>query len=144
MCVKLPAGDLNPDPCLPHPTSIYTCRVTTVPRVLRCLTIFSLCSTYMVRNKIHKSQSWNIKETESLFNYKDLQPKNIVKPTNLNHEQPIVSSLFFLFVFQHLHIFSSLFDFLNINFSDYLFKIFPFFFFKNVNFSDLENDYKWN
>ena len=33
MCVKLPPGDLNPDPCPPHPTSIYTCGVTTAPRV---------------------------------------------------------------------------------------------------------------
>ena len=33
MCVKLPHGDLNPGPCPPHPTSIYTYGVTTVPRV---------------------------------------------------------------------------------------------------------------
>ena len=37
MCVKLPLGDLNPDPfsSTPHkyPTSIYTCRVTTALRV---------------------------------------------------------------------------------------------------------------
>ena len=33
MCVKLPFGDLNPDSYLLHPTSIYTCEVTTVPRV---------------------------------------------------------------------------------------------------------------
>ena len=26
-------GDLNPDPCLPHPTSTYTCEVTITPRV---------------------------------------------------------------------------------------------------------------
>ena len=25
MYVKLPPGDLNPNPCPPHPTSIYTC-----------------------------------------------------------------------------------------------------------------------
>ena len=31
--MKLPPRDLNPHPYLPHPTSIYTCRVTTVPRV---------------------------------------------------------------------------------------------------------------
>ena len=33
MCVKLPPGDLNPDPCPTHPTSTYTCGVTTAPRV---------------------------------------------------------------------------------------------------------------
>ena len=33
ICVKLPLGDLNPDPCPPHPTSTYTCGVTTAPRV---------------------------------------------------------------------------------------------------------------
>ena len=27
MCVKFPPGDLNPDPC------IYTCGVTTTPRI---------------------------------------------------------------------------------------------------------------
>jgi len=31
--VKLIHGDLNPGPCPPHLTSIYTCGVTTVPRV---------------------------------------------------------------------------------------------------------------
>ena len=29
VCVKLFLGNLNPGPCLPHPTSIYTCGVTT-------------------------------------------------------------------------------------------------------------------
>ena len=33
MCVKLPPGDLNPDPCLPHPTSTYTYEMTIAPRV---------------------------------------------------------------------------------------------------------------
>ena len=33
MCVKLFPGDLNPDPYPPHPTSIYTCGVTTASRV---------------------------------------------------------------------------------------------------------------
>ena len=33
MCVKLPPGDLNPDPCPPHSTSTYTFGVTIVPRV---------------------------------------------------------------------------------------------------------------
>ena len=33
MCVKFPVGDLNPDPYPSHPTSIYTYRVTTAPRV---------------------------------------------------------------------------------------------------------------
>ena len=32
MCVKLPLRDLNPGHYLPHPTNIYTCRVTTAPR----------------------------------------------------------------------------------------------------------------
>ena len=31
--MKLPPGDLNPDPCPPHSTSIYTCGVTTALRV---------------------------------------------------------------------------------------------------------------
>jgi len=29
MCVELPPGDLNPNLCLLHLTSIYTCGVTT-------------------------------------------------------------------------------------------------------------------
>ena len=33
MCVKLPPGDLNLGPYPPHPTSTYTCGVTTAPRV---------------------------------------------------------------------------------------------------------------
>ena len=33
MCVKLHPEDLNPGPYHPHPTSIYTCGVTTTPRV---------------------------------------------------------------------------------------------------------------
>jgi len=33
MCVKLPIGDLNLGPYPPHPINIYTCGVTTVPRV---------------------------------------------------------------------------------------------------------------
>ena len=33
MCVKLPLGNLNPDPYPTHPTSIYTCEVTTTPSV---------------------------------------------------------------------------------------------------------------
>ena len=33
MCVKLPPGDLNPDPCPPHPTSTYTCGVTIISNV---------------------------------------------------------------------------------------------------------------
>ena len=33
MCVKLPLRDLNPGPYPPHPTSTYTCEVSTAPRV---------------------------------------------------------------------------------------------------------------
>ena len=33
MCVKFPIGDMNPDPCPPHPTSTYTCEVTIAPNV---------------------------------------------------------------------------------------------------------------
>ena len=33
MSLKLPLGDLNPSPYLPHPTIIYTCGVTIAPRV---------------------------------------------------------------------------------------------------------------
>ena len=33
MRVKLLPRDLNPNSCLPHPTSTYTCRVTTAPKV---------------------------------------------------------------------------------------------------------------
>ena len=33
MCVKLPPGNLNPASYPLHLTSIYTCRVTTAPRV---------------------------------------------------------------------------------------------------------------
>ena len=31
--MKLPLGDLNPDLCPPYPTNIYTCGVTTAPKV---------------------------------------------------------------------------------------------------------------
>ena len=44
MCVKLPLEDLNPDRCPPHPISIYTCGVTTAPRVCGgYLSTFELC-----------------------------------------------------------------------------------------------------
>ena len=33
MSVKLPPRNLNPTPWPPHPTSTYTCGVTTVPRL---------------------------------------------------------------------------------------------------------------
>ena len=33
MCVKLPSGDLNPDPCPPHSISTYTYGVTITPNV---------------------------------------------------------------------------------------------------------------
>ena len=33
MYVKLPSGDLNPNPYPLHLTSIYTCEVTIAPRV---------------------------------------------------------------------------------------------------------------
>ena len=33
MCLKLHLGDLNSSLWPPHPTSIYTCGVTTAPRV---------------------------------------------------------------------------------------------------------------
>ena len=33
MYVKLSFGNLNFNPCFSHPTSIYTCEVTTAPRV---------------------------------------------------------------------------------------------------------------
>ena len=33
MYVKLPSGDLNLSPYPPYPTSISTCRVTTIPRM---------------------------------------------------------------------------------------------------------------
>ena len=41
MCVSLPPGDLNPDPCPPHSTSIYTCEVTTAPRC--AVSMYYLC-----------------------------------------------------------------------------------------------------
>ena len=33
MCVKLPPGDLNPDPYPPHPTSAYIYGATIAPRM---------------------------------------------------------------------------------------------------------------
>ena len=33
MCVKLSSGDLNSGFCFLHPTSTYTCEMTTTPRV---------------------------------------------------------------------------------------------------------------
>ena len=36
MCVSLPLGDLNFDPCPPHPTSIYTYKITTIPKICDC------------------------------------------------------------------------------------------------------------
>ena len=40
MCVKLPPKDLNSNPCPPHPTKTYTCRVTIAPRVHEVFFIF--------------------------------------------------------------------------------------------------------
>ena len=42
MCVKLPSGDLNPNPYPPHPTGIYICEVITTPRVNPYLTLYIL------------------------------------------------------------------------------------------------------
>ena len=33
MCMKLPPRDLNSGPCPPHPTSIYSCEMTTALKV---------------------------------------------------------------------------------------------------------------
>ena len=33
MCVKLPLGNLNSGPYLPHYTNTYTCKVTIAPKV---------------------------------------------------------------------------------------------------------------
>ena len=52
MCVKLPLGDLNPDPCPPHPTSIYTCGVTTASRVRGVLISFLVTPSLLVKVEI--------------------------------------------------------------------------------------------
>ena len=40
MCVKFPLGDLNPDPCPPHPTNTYTYGVTIAPKMCGDKTFF--------------------------------------------------------------------------------------------------------
>ena len=49
MCIKLSAGDLNPDPYPSHPTNTYTYRMTTTPRVCGGKTyyLFTLDMSYV-------------------------------------------------------------------------------------------------
>ena len=48
MCVKLPLGDLNPDPCPLHSTSIYTCGVSIAPKV--CINAYHVLLIILVTN----------------------------------------------------------------------------------------------
>ena len=54
MCVKPSLGNLNPGPYPPHPTNIYTCGVTTSPRVRSGLLIFFVMkeSIFLVKEVI--------------------------------------------------------------------------------------------
>ena len=52
MCVKLPLGDLNPDPYPSYLTSIYTCEVTTAPKVRGGQMLENL-KNILWRNKIY-------------------------------------------------------------------------------------------
>ena len=56
MYVKLPLGDLNSDPCPPHLTSTYTCRVMIAPRVCDgdCMFfMFLTCVSHFVQIKYY-------------------------------------------------------------------------------------------
>ena len=53
MCVKLRPGDLNPDPYLPHPTNIYICGITTIPKVHGNVTDCALNLIYNVKFQFH-------------------------------------------------------------------------------------------
>ena len=59
MCVELPFRDLNSNPYPPHPTSIYTYRVTTALRVRggEMWQCFELCNTItlLYRYMLHRS-----------------------------------------------------------------------------------------
>ena len=46
MCVKLPFENLNPSPCIPHPTSTYICGETIAPKVC------GSTSSYAISNHI--------------------------------------------------------------------------------------------
>ena len=53
MCVKLPFGDLNLSSYPPLSTSIYTCGVTTVPKIrsgtfIRFLTLLTRLTWYLI------------------------------------------------------------------------------------------------
>ena len=50
MCVKLSFRDLDLDPYLPHPTSIYIYGMTTAPRVHSGHSICYLCIYFLVKN----------------------------------------------------------------------------------------------
>ena len=54
MCVKLPLGDLNPNPCPPHPTNIYTCEVTITPRIYG-----GAMSSISYRKNKKQNRGWN-------------------------------------------------------------------------------------
>ena len=50
MCVKLPLGDLNFGPHPSHPTSAYTCEVTTISKVCGgdiLVTLFKTAQSYI-------------------------------------------------------------------------------------------------
>ena len=49
MCVKLSPGDLNPGPFPLYPTSIYTYKMTTIPRVCGNQNIDSLTHLLWIR-----------------------------------------------------------------------------------------------
>ena len=43
MCVKFISRNLNSDPCTPHPTNTYTCKITIVSKMCSGTVIPLLC-----------------------------------------------------------------------------------------------------
>ena len=66
MCVKLLPGDLNPDPCPPHSTNTYTCKVT-IALILVCLIgCYEFVLNFLLLNGLNLCQHnlFNIKWVE--------------------------------------------------------------------------------
>ena len=64
ICVKLPPRDLNSSLCPPHPTSTYTCGVTTAPRVHGNLFIYLKSKSFLPLFACYKNLIYLTKKSE--------------------------------------------------------------------------------
>ena len=69
MCVKLPLGNLNPDPCPTYPISIYTCEVTTAPRVCGGTKMIIKFNAVMYLNLIEEFNYYTLKNIPKFYQF---------------------------------------------------------------------------